>query len=264
MRRSSETNAGSPVEAYELIRASGSARLHLGQGGVELFGDARRVDRRALRQRHDRDDRRDVPAAAVDRGDLTIRLEPLLTRDREVLGERVARRLDRGERGDRDHEPGARHQSLVAQDPAGQRRHAASPRYTMYAYAVNIWRKHRTAYTVSSSREMAQEDAQAASRRRSRPSSRRSRPNSNSNWSSHQPSVGVGVVGDDLQHLGEVGVLGRHLLGHHGDRLGRRRRRPPRYSSCANPSARLPRACIAWWARSAEKPPSSMRPSSPS
>ena len=47
----------------------GQRCLHLGEGGLELAGDARGVDGGALRQRHDRHDRRDVAAVAVHRGD---------------------------------------------------------------------------------------------------------------------------------------------------------------------------------------------------
>jgi Tetracyclin repressor-like, C-terminal domain len=67
------------------------------RGSVELAGDAGRVDRGALRQRHDRDDRSDVAAVAVDRRDLTVRLVRLTAGQGELLGEGVYGRLDRGE-----------------------------------------------------------------------------------------------------------------------------------------------------------------------
>ncbi len=119
--------------------------LHSREGGVELLGDTGRVHRRPLGQRHDRDDRRDVASAPVDRRDLAVRLEGLPPRHGvELLRECVSRAPDRGEGRDRDEDPEADDQSLVGQNPFGQGRHPSPsdrPRRTPYAYNVSVRRK---------------------------------------------------------------------------------------------------------------------------
>ena len=95
---------------------------------IELVADARRVDGRTGRQLHDRDDRRDIAAAAVDRSELLVRLEALPPRNVELLRESAARRPDRCERGDRDEKPSAEDDPLVRENPAGQRGQRAAAR----------------------------------------------------------------------------------------------------------------------------------------
>ena len=100
--------------------------LDLRESRVELLADAGRVDGRALRERHDGDERRDVAAVAVDRGELLVRLEALAARHVELLRERAARRPDRREGGDRDGEPETEHEPLVVEDETGEGVHGVS------------------------------------------------------------------------------------------------------------------------------------------
>ena len=93
--------------------------LHLREGGVELRSNPGRVDRRLFRQRHHRHDRRHVSPVAEERRDLAVRLEPLPARHGELLRERVPRGLERGDRGNCDEDPDARHQPSVGEDPPG-------------------------------------------------------------------------------------------------------------------------------------------------
>jgi hypothetical protein len=103
--------------------------LHAREGGVELLDDPGGVDGRPLGERHDRDERRDVAAVPVGLRDLAVHLERLAPRHRDLLRERADRRPDRGEGGDRDHEPEAGHQPLVREDPAGHACHRVSFRH---------------------------------------------------------------------------------------------------------------------------------------
>ncbi len=98
-------------------------RLHSRESSGELRADAGRIDSRPLRERHHRHDRRDVPAGAVDGRKLLVGLEPLASRDAELLRESAAGGSNRGEGCDRDQQPEANNDSLVVKNPSGQAGH---------------------------------------------------------------------------------------------------------------------------------------------
>ena len=101
----------------------GQRGLHLGDGGCELPGHAPGVDGGALRQGHDGHDRRDVAAVAVDLGDAAVGVGRLAAGDVERRGERVAGRLHGCEPGDRQDDPQAEDELLVAQHPSSEGGH---------------------------------------------------------------------------------------------------------------------------------------------
>jgi hypothetical protein len=90
----------------------------------EVFGflgsNAAGIDGGSLRELHHRNERSDIAAAAVDRGDLLICLEPLASGNTELLRERLSGRADRCERGDRHGKPEADDESFVPESLAGE------------------------------------------------------------------------------------------------------------------------------------------------
>jgi hypothetical protein len=82
-------------------------------------GDAQGVDGHAFRQLNNGNKRSNVAAAAIDGGDLLIRLEALAAGNAELLRQRLPGRADRCEGGDRDGNPEADDESFVTKNPAG-------------------------------------------------------------------------------------------------------------------------------------------------
>ena len=87
----------------------------------------RRVGARALRQGHDRDQRRGVAAgAAVVLGDVDVRLPALLVGHGELGIECVCGGSGGRDAGDRQDDPADHDGALVGEDPAGQRGHGVT------------------------------------------------------------------------------------------------------------------------------------------
>ena len=105
-----------------------------GQRPLELLVDLpqvglhlRRVGARALRQRHDREQRRGVAAgAAVVLGDGDVGLPALLVGHGELGIEGVRGGSGGRDAGDRQDDPAEHDGALVGEDPAGQRGHGAT------------------------------------------------------------------------------------------------------------------------------------------
>jgi hypothetical protein len=95
------------------------SRLHASERSCEFVLDVWGIDRCALRQLHDGNERSNVAAAAVDRADLLICLEALASGNAELLRERLSGGADRCERRNRDGDPEAGDESFVIKNPAG-------------------------------------------------------------------------------------------------------------------------------------------------
>ena len=115
------------VVAGRGIGSDAGARERFGEGGVDLLevGDhGFGVDGLALRQGHDRKERRGVAArAAVVLGDDLVGLPALLVRDRELGLERLGRRSCGRDPRDRQKDPADGDDAFVCENPAGETCH---------------------------------------------------------------------------------------------------------------------------------------------
>ena len=97
----------------------GKRSLDLRERALQLGGHARSVDGRAAWKRDDGDERGDVAAVAVGRGDPAVRGERLLARHVELLVERPVRRAHGGDAAEGDEDPQPDDEPPVTEDPSG-------------------------------------------------------------------------------------------------------------------------------------------------